>query len=298
MIKRIAITVCILLITAQAGAANKIMAVVNDTVITESEVEDYLNVIKLKASAQNPEFDDTDFNYTKSDALNDLIEDKLIVQAAREQQFQIPRDLIDKRLDEFIDQFKYREDFENSLIKQGLTVISLREKIRDQILMRQIINKEIEDKVEITPHEITAFYQAHKQDFVRPASVNYIGLQFAQKAKADEVFEQLKSARTPDDIIEEYRKNKVSGILFEGESRKELKTIFNAQLDKPMRPVTIDGRHYIFIVTEKNPPTELSLRNVKNQIYDYLYASKYDILFSKWLNKLQKNAVIKIFNET
>ena len=287
-----------LIIAVPGIAANKIMAVINESVITESEVEDYLNVIKFKASAQNPEFDESEFGYTKTDALHDLIEDKLIIQQARKQQFQIPQDLIDKRLDEFIDGFKYRQDFDESLIRQGLTIVSLRRKIQDQILMRQIISKEIENKIEIAPHEITDFYKEYRQEFIRPASVDYLGWQFSQKAKAYESFDLLMSGTDADELTSTYPDNKVSGRLFKGEARKELEPLFEAKVNEPQEPFSIGGTYYVFLVTGKNSPKTMKLTEVKDKIWDYLYQQKYDSLLEEWLEGLRKEAVIKIFDET
>jgi len=75
----------VFIFTASGFCGDKIVAVVNNKVITEKEVSDYLEMVRLRLSL---EYKDKDkFNRTfakeKKTALDGLIEDRLVVEEAR-----------------------------------------------------------------------------------------------------------------------------------------------------------------------------------------------------------------------
>lgn len=285
----------VFIFTAQGFCEDKIVAVANNKVITEKEVSDYLEMVKLRLSLEYKDKDEFNkaFAKEKKTALDSLIEDRLVVEEARKMKIQVPPELINKRLGEFISRFKYKEDFENSLIKRGLSISALKKKIEDKILMRQVINSEVKSKVEVSPYEVTNFYSSHKKYFMSPKGVRYKAFKFLQKTKAFQVYRELKKAKDAGIIADKYKDFLMEGVLYQDKVRSEFKGILLLKRGEVSEPIGLGGEFYVFLIEEDIPAKQRSLDEVKTAIWDALYQDKFNKALSKWLDGLKSKAVIK-----
>lgn len=297
MRKILMILILPLLFVPVVFGAEGVVAVINNEVITSQELKEYLKVAKYKTAIQNENQDILKKEYTEAEknaALNKLIEDKLIVQEAIDKGMQVPAQLVEKRLQEFIAKFNTKEEFEKSLSQRGISVSDLKNKIKEKALRKQLINDEVRRKVKVYPEEITAFYEKYKDKFVSSAAVKYKGLQFAQQSKAYEVYEELERSHDRAYIFGKYPDNITKGVLYEKQARPELKVLFSQDPGKVVAPITIEDSYYIFMIEEKKPPKNLSLQEAKNKIWSIVYQQKLSNEFNDWMEKLKDKAVIRV----
>src|SRR3990167_6472831 len=60
--------------------------------------------------------------------------------------------------------FASETDFENSLKQKGLTVKDMEDKVADQMIMREVVEREVRDKIVVSPDEVTKFYEKNKSE--------------------------------------------------------------------------------------------------------------------------------------
>ena len=280
-------------------AQNKIIAVVNDEAITEKELRDYLNMVKLKLSEEyQGQYPEEEFIKEKESALDRLIEDRLIIQEAKKKQIEIPEALIDRKVDEFASRFVNKQDFENSLLQQGLTISSLKKKAKEQFLMRQIINDEIRSKIQVLPYEVTDYYNLHKEEFKSKLSVDYRALKFSQHVQAYLALEELKKSQDFESTIAKYSQNLAQGTITKDQSRKELGSIFELKEKEISAPILIGEEYYLFIIDKINPEKVLSIDEIKDKIWQNIYQEKFEKEIFEWFNTLKEKAVIKILDSS
>ncbi len=141
----ITLLISLMIITTMNAAAssdeiiNKIVAWVNNDVITLQELNN--------VAATNPDV-------SKEEILQGLIEQKLILQEAVKQGFEISDEQIDEIINEMKKQFQTEKAFEDALLKEGTNKEELRERYRENLTKQQWIRMEVGKKIKISPEKM------------------------------------------------------------------------------------------------------------------------------------------------
>jgi len=270
----------------------RIAAVVNGDIITSKEVDDFLKLIKYGIRKEGFSLSEND----RKKALDSLIEDKLILQQAKKLNAVIPDELVEKKLNEIISTFPSPKEYEQSLIERGLNEDMLRKKIRDQILLQEFIRQRIKTRVHISPQEITSYYLEHKKEFVAPETLYYYAVVFDSLGKAKENYKKMQNM---DAIAIKfgYKDRVIYSRITKEQARKELKDVLFNSSDSQVLipPVKIDNSYFIFYIDRRIPAHQLDLEDVKDKIYNILFAEKFKKVFAEWIEEVKKNSVIKIY---
>ena len=144
-----------------------LLAVVNDEAITVKDLQGYLNGIYAQLRIEGrPEQEAREImTEYQAKGIDQLIEDKLVLYAADQAGIQIRPKVIDDRVDEIKKKYPSYQDFLNALKQEGLTVSDVRKKIENQFKGQVIINSEVRSKITINPQEVTAYFNAHADEF-------------------------------------------------------------------------------------------------------------------------------------
>jgi len=164
--KKILLIVITLLILSSLSAeiADKIIAKVGREIILRSDMEKRMQ--QLNASGMVME------DITQFDILNDMIESKLIIQKAKEEDYEIDEQMIKKMAEDQIKQvatqFPSEIEFKKELRNAGLSVPDLKdyyiEMMTEEQLKTQIIRHNIQSNIHITEGEVEEYYKENKDD--------------------------------------------------------------------------------------------------------------------------------------
>lgn len=284
--------------------SDKIIAVVNDEVITFKDLKDYIASIysQLRIENSDPFEVDEIMRQYEQKGINQLIEDKLILAASKEKEIMIKDVAIDKKIDEIKGRYPSELVFQTMLDQQGMTISDLRERIADQIRAKFIVDHEVRSKIFVNPQEVTNYYDTHKDDFIRKARVNldsiFIsfdnGLEEARK-EAGLVHAKLKEGKSFAEAVKEHSDLPSVGVIEEGQLKPEIEEkIFNMKADEISDPVEVENGIYIFRFVHKSPRETLSLKEVKENIYNRIFEKKFQDRFDVWIKKLRKKAYVEI----
>ncbi len=176
--KKISVVIINLLIVIQLFAVNidKIIAKVGDEIILKSDLEKNIN--QLKAMNNIPK------GITKLDVLNKMIETKLVIQKAKENNYTVDdlkvEELANNQLKQVEKQFPDHQTFIKELKKANLNPVDLKEyykkMITEQKLKDQIIQNEIKSKVHVTSAEVEEFYNEKKDSLPLRPEMDKIGM--------------------------------------------------------------------------------------------------------------------------
>lgn len=64
-----------------------------------------------------------------------------------------------------------------------------------ELMVKKITAQEVDDKLALTEDDYLRYYEAHKEDYVRPAQVRLLCITLTDKARADEVFAEIKAGK-------------------------------------------------------------------------------------------------------
>lgn len=280
-------------------AQDKVAAVVNNEIITQKDLNDFLNFIRMQYSRElNGKALEEKINSAKQDLLQRLIEDRIILQQAKNEKITIEPARIKAKINEIKKRYPLESDFERDLAKQGLVQADLENKIREQMLTYSVVEQKVRSKVVIRPEEVTDFYNQNKRKFLKPEErlLTVIVLQDESTAKSLSYY--LRLGEKLEDLATRYSFTVDSLSVSQGQDlRSEIEgTVFKLGISEVSDPVKIDGQYYIFRLNDILGSRQLDLAQSQDKIQAYLFDKKLQEGLKKWLDELKKQSYIKILD--
>ncbi|MCK4312924.1 MAG: peptidylprolyl isomerase [Candidatus Cloacimonetes bacterium] len=172
----ILIVVLVINISLFAETVGKIIAKVGREIILQSDLDKRIQQIDA-AGMLSPEI-------TKSDILNDMIESEIILQKAKQEEYEIDEEQIkamaESQIKQIASQFPSEFEFKKELRSAGLTVLDLKEyyiqMVTEQNLKEKIIQNKIKNKIHITEVEVEDYYNEHKGEIPPRPAMDQIGM--------------------------------------------------------------------------------------------------------------------------
>ena len=157
----------------QAAVADRIVAVVNDEIITLSELNNAFEPYqeKFEASYQGPDREKARAE-TKLILLNRMIDNLLMEQESRKTGIEVRDEEVTDAIKDMQKQRKISpSEFQKALEREGMTPDAYRKDIRDQIMRMKLIRRDIKSRVAVTDEEIGEYYSKHREDYEGKESV-------------------------------------------------------------------------------------------------------------------------------
>ena len=175
-----------------------IVARVNNDVITLSDYQKAEQQLRDEAAhdCQGCPQDqiDAQFKEQQKDLLRGLIDQSLIVQRAKDMGISVEPDLA-KRLDEVRKQngLATLDDLQKGVEASGLTWEGYKTTIRNGLLQKEVVRREVGTHVDISPDEVKQYYEAHPQEFTLPERVTLSEISLSTEGKSTEEFAAVRA---------------------------------------------------------------------------------------------------------
>ncbi len=278
-------------------AQDKAIAVVNNEIITQKDLEDFLNFIRLQYSRQfQGKVLEEKVNSMKRDLLQRLIEDRLILQQAKLAKITYEPSKVKARIDETKKRYGSESDFEADLAKQGLVRADLENKIGEQMLMYNLIEQKVRSKIMVRPDEITSFYSQNKEQFLKPEERILTLIILQDESIAKTVSYQLRLGTKLEELAGKFifTTDKLSASAGQ-QLRPEIEdAVFKLGIGEISNPVKVDTQYFVFRLDDIIPSQQLSLAQAQDKIREYLFEKKMQEELAKWIDELKKQSYIKI----
>lgn len=149
--------------TAHARVVEKIAAVVGDSIIMGSEVEEKAApLLSEAAQIPDPAKRAARASSLRHEVLDRLIDDELILQQASELKLTITSEQVDSSIEEIKRQNNIDEaQLQEALKGQGMTMTSYRADIKRQLLRFRVINIAVGSRVSISDEDVKSYYDRH-----------------------------------------------------------------------------------------------------------------------------------------
>ncbi|MDD5505911.1 MAG: peptidyl-prolyl cis-trans isomerase [Candidatus Omnitrophica bacterium] len=280
-------------------AQDKMVAVVNNEIITQKDLNDFLNFMRMQYTRElDGKALEEKVNSVKHDLLQRLIEDRIMLQQAKNEKITIEPSRIKAKINEIKRRYALESDFERDLAKQGLVQADLENKIREQMLTFSIVEMKVRNKVSVRPEEVTDFYEQNKRKFIKPEErlLTVIILQDESAAKSLSYY--LRLGDKLESLAARYAFTVDTLIVSQGQSlRIEIEdTVFKLGMAEVSNPVKIDKKYYIFRLDEILGSRQLDLAESQEKIHAYLFEKKQQEGLNNWLDELKKQSYIKILD--
>jgi peptidyl-prolyl cis-trans isomerase SurA len=188
----------------QAQSLDRIVAVVNDGVILQSQLDQTMATIARQIASSGGKLPPQ--NVLEKQVLQHLIVNQLLVQKANENGVRVSDDQVDAAVASIAQQNKMSvQQLQAAMQQQGVDYASFRQQLRDQLLVRAVQQQVMQQSVQVSDAEINNLIAspAFRQGEVHLSRI-LVGLPegadatqiAAAKAKADKVEEELKQGQS------------------------------------------------------------------------------------------------------
>ncbi|MCK5517703.1 MAG: SurA N-terminal domain-containing protein [Desulfobulbaceae bacterium] len=146
-----------------AELVDRVVAVVNDEIITMSEVNDAGNEYFRKITAQAPPAQLADaLSRAREEVLDNLIDKELIVQEAQKQNVSVSDEELQRAAEQMLIKNNLTRDMLDAQLGQmGMNYDTYLDTMRNQMLQSKLVNYEIRSKIIITDDMILDYYDTH-----------------------------------------------------------------------------------------------------------------------------------------
>lgn len=143
-------------VAAPARDLDRILVIVNDDVITQSELGSRLPAIKQQLLKQRVRLPSDEV--LNRQVLERMILERLQLQLAAQLGIQVSEARVDQAFARLAQQNKLNVDqFKEALKAEGIPVTAFREQLRDQLLIQQLLEREVNSRVSVSESEVRAF---------------------------------------------------------------------------------------------------------------------------------------------
>jgi peptidyl-prolyl cis-trans isomerase SurA len=167
--------------TVTAGTPFRIVAVVNNDIVSSYQLEEALHERQLDATSTAVPPDDL-----RRLVLDQLIEEQLLAQRAVEIGLSVDAAEVEAAITDVQKQNRIdRKQLEEALSRQGIDFEQYSENLRRQILRYKLLGREMQSRIEVTSREVRDYYQAHSDEYRQPQALRLSHISFLYPAEAD-----------------------------------------------------------------------------------------------------------------
>lgn len=190
--------------TAEIVKLDRIVAVVDQAVITEQELESRITTVSAQLKKQGAELPDE--NILRKQILERLISDTLQIQYAAQIGLKVDDNQLDKTIERIAEQNNLTlTEFSEALAKDGVSMRKFRSDIRNEITVARLREREVDSRVNVSESEIDNYLtsQASLNENTDEFEISHILVRTPEegatediqkaKAKVDEAASQLNS---------------------------------------------------------------------------------------------------------
>lgn len=161
------IFILFLILISSANANQKAAAIVNGTAIIEDVLLAEINK-KLPLISIHSRVSERRFQEIRSQVLNELIEEELLYQEAKKRKLKVNSEKLNQRIKLMKSRYSSERIFLEELAKINISYDEWVDKLERRLLIRQLQQQEIVDKIKVTNQDAHKYYKEKLEKFVVP----------------------------------------------------------------------------------------------------------------------------------
>jgi peptidyl-prolyl cis-trans isomerase SurA len=319
----VTLIVATLVTVLHAEVIEQVLVKVNGEIITKTELE-RMQVAAFRELANQPDPSKmTDAEMTKvlaqvtPQVIVTAIDEMLLVQRAKE----LGLSVTDEQFNNVIESIKKDnkmendEQFQAALKQEGITLAQLKQMLSKRMLIGQVQQREVGQRIDISEAEEKQYYEAHLSEFATTPSVTLreiqisvpkdpkgvsVGADEESRQKADDVRARAVKGESFEKLVAEFSDapSKANAGLIGPISRNELderllKMLSTMKVGAVTPVVGVPGGYAIFKLESSIDSTTLPFENARGQIRDRMSNEKAQVELQKYIRRLRTQAIIE-----
>lgn len=265
---------------SRGEVVDKIVALVDDQVITQSDLSE---ILRRAGEGRVP----GDAPRGRQEALQYLINEKILITEIDRQKITVTEQEISDGLQNTLRQRGQTEvELQNELAKQNLSLDKLRQKIALDLKRGRFLQKVIYPRIRMTDYDIQEYYRQHKHLFQGFDKIRYLEILLSPDAVppgekfgpwAAKMAATLRGGASFSAMAKKYSRGAFatqggdSGLLETKSMRQDLLTVLlSGPVGVISDPIPFGGSFYIFKVLERQTPRLRTVAEVKDEVQQML----------------------------
>ena len=299
---------------AKAETLNRVVAIVNDDIITLHElnkkIRELTGMTPVDLKGRNVE----QFYETRRQVLELLIDDKITNAKIQEMGIKVDQKEIDEAIEKVKRDNKWtQEDLLYRLQQEGLSLEKYKEHMKTDLERNQLINYEVRSRIVIREEMMKEYYEENKKKFnaemkVHLASITLIRQDpkdetelLALKKKGEEILAKLKAGENFQVLARQYSQGPGAeeggylGVFKFDELDPGLKKVLEVIPEGGFSDLIVrqNGIQIIMVVRKEGGKVR-SFEDVKDAIYGILYQEEINKRYMAWIKDLREHSYTKI----
>jgi peptidyl-prolyl cis-trans isomerase SurA len=294
-----------------AQVLDGVAALVNDEVITFSQVRDLTGALEnsLRANLSGNALAER-IKDVRLRAVNDLIDRQLILQEFKKMKGQIPPHAIDDRVNAIIrEEFGGdKSAFMRTIAAQGFTMDRVRKMEEEKIIVQAMRSREVKEEPIIPPGRVESYYREHIQEWtvgdqVKLSMIKIIPGKEPEKNRKmiQEIREKIVRGADFGGLARIYSMDSTQdkegdwGWIKRGDLNPDMEqVVFRLPTGKVSDVIEMNQTYYLMLVKEKKGGISKPLKELRPEIERRLLQVESQKQQQEWLQRLRKKASIQI----
>jgi peptidyl-prolyl cis-trans isomerase C/foldase protein PrsA len=236
----------------------------------------------------------------KTNALNEIIRETLFQQQIEINKIRVSDEEVKKNFQQLMN--NYQEDsFQKYLEAENLTMQEWQNKLKNNMLIKYLINKVVNSKVSVSEAELQEYFSKHSHEFQMKEQVRALHIMVETEEEARNILKQLTASKKEfTQLAQEHSlgpegiKGGDLGYFESGHMPEEFDEIFKLKVNEISSIIHSPYGYHIFKVIDKKNERKMSFDESRKLAHKKLLQEREETAFQQWLKKLKDEASIKI----
>jgi len=292
------------------------VAEVNGSVITKTEFDAEMSRVsqRIKAAGQTPST--SQMEEIRKEVLKTLIDRELLLQESTKNKITVDDSLVAEQIEALKKRFPDEGKYKEWLIQMGFSEEQLKSRIKEDMGMKQLVDKEVVDKITVTEKEAKEYYDNNPGSFSQAESVraSHILIGFGEKVdasskeaarkKIEEIEGRLKKGEDFAALAKEFSEcpsSKMEGDLGYFERGRMAPSFEEAAF--ALEPGTVSGivetqfGYHLIKTVDKKAATTIPYSDISEKLQQYLKNEKAKKEMPIYISNLKAKAEVKWYME-
>src|SRR3990167_6772788 len=291
---------------AGAHVIDKIAARVNGDIILMSDLKGRSLQFLAEMKRRNQPVDEDNIHKIEKEILNEMIEERLMLQFASNNNIKI----LDEDIKTAVEDVKKQNNFTDEMLEKALknenvTINDYRERLKEQMMISKVINYEVKSNIHIEENEIKKYYEEHRDEFKTQEEVRVRHMVFmyseVERKKAADILNKIREGEDFAKVASIYSEDpsaKSGGDLGYFSRGKMIKDFEDAAFILKKGEVSdVIGTPYGFHIIKCEDKKEAGFRpveEVSGEIEKTIFLEKMKSLKNIWMKKMKEKAFIDV----
>ncbi|MFP4480465.1 MAG: SurA N-terminal domain-containing protein [Desulfohalobiaceae bacterium] len=288
---------------AAANAVDKVVAVVNDEVITKSDLEREMDrELKLQAEMRS-EISSQERENQQRQVLEYMINNILFQQEADRLKIQVSDSEVERHLERIKKEHGLdSQDLKDFLAQQDMDIQQYKQWLQEEIKRSRLLSSMVRQKVVVTEEEIQDYYEENEEQFQEPGEVELQLILHTEKSRLQEIKDQIDKGEL--EFEEAARKfsqgpgaeqaGKLGSLDWNDLSKSWQEALLQLRPGEMSEVFAVQEHYALILLQEKHIQSQVSLQEVQEDIRQRIYQRKLEERYQEYVQNLRSRAAVDV----